>query len=164
MSDNRHITDIFEPDGRRFRPWRSPLRRGRRCRRTLAAGCTGRRRRIPHGPDCGGLGSPRCGSRCPPSGPLTETEVIRLAVAGLSRQNRRPAVQVPALLDDVVEAILATARLPRQRDRQGTWRSRSGLPGGARWTSPWCWCCGTAVCAARTPLPGGWNRALGGRL
>ena len=44
----------------------------------------------------------------------------------------------------------------------GAWRVRSGLPGGARWTSPWC--CGTAVCAARTPLPGGWNRVLGGRL
>ena len=40
-------------------------------------------------------------------------------MAGLSRQNRRPAVQVPALLDDVVEAILATARLPRERDRRG---------------------------------------------
>ena len=54
MSDNRHVSDIFEPDDRRFTPWPRPFRQGRRCRRPLAAGCTGRRHRIPHGPDCGG--------------------------------------------------------------------------------------------------------------
>ena len=78
----------------------------------------------------GGLGSPRCGSRCPPSGPPTETEVIRLAVAGLSRQNRRPAVQVPALLDDVVEAILATARLPRRGAARAHGDPGAGCPAG----------------------------------
>ena len=159
MSGNRYITDIFEPDGRRFRPWRSPLRRGRRCRRPLAAGCTGRRRRIPHGPDCGGLGSPRCGSRCPPSGPLTESEVARLTVAGLSRQNRRPAIQAPALLDDAVEVILAPARLPRERDRRGMENPERAARRGA---------VDIALvlrdCAARKPPPGGWNRVLGRRL
>ena len=49
----------------------------------------------------------------------TESEVVRLTMAGLSRQNRRPAVQAPALLDDAVETILATARSPRERDRRG---------------------------------------------
>ena len=45
----------------------------------------------------------------------------------------------PALLDDAIETILATARLPRER---GAWRVRSGLTGGPWWTSPWCWCFG----------------------
>ena len=40
-------------------------------------------------------------------------------MAGLPRQNRRAAVQAPALLDDAVEAILATARLPRERGLRG---------------------------------------------
>ena len=48
----------------------------------------------------------------------TESEVVRLTMAGLSRQNRRPAVQARALLDDAVETILATARSPRQRGQQ----------------------------------------------
>ena len=38
----------------------------------------------------------------------------------------------PALLDDAIEAILATARSPRERNRQ------------AWWTSPWCWRFGPA--------------------
>ncbi len=49
----------------------------------------------------------------------TESEVVRLTIAGLSRQNRRTPVQALALLDDAVEAILATARSPRERDRRG---------------------------------------------
>ena len=44
---------------------------------------------------------------------------MRLTVAGVSRRNRPAAVQAPALLDDGVEAILATARLPRERSRRG---------------------------------------------
>ena len=44
------------------------------------------------------------------------------------------AVQALALLNDAVEAILATVRLPRERGRRGTWRDRSGLPSRARWT------------------------------
>ena len=69
--------------------------------------------------------------------------MVRLTLAGLSRQNRRPAVQAPALLDDAVVAILATARLPREQGRRA-WRARGGLPGGAWWTPPWCWRFGTA--------------------
>ena len=64
------------------------------------------------------LGSPRSGRRCPPSVPPTESELVRLTMAGLSRRNRRP-VRLRPLLDDAVEAILATARLPSERDRRG---------------------------------------------
>ena len=49
----------------------------------------------------------------------TESELVRLTVARVSGRNRRAAVQAPALLDDGVEAILATARLPRERSRRG---------------------------------------------
>ena len=91
----------------------------------------------------------------------TESEVVRLTMSGLSRQNRRPAVQAPALLDDAVEAILATARSPRD-GIAGAWRVRDGLPGGAWWTSPWCWSFGTAVCAARRPWPSSGPTSNGG--
>ena len=53
---------------------------------------------------------------------LTESEVVRLTMAGLDHQNRRAAVQAPALLDDAVVAILATARLHRERGRRA-WKS-----------------------------------------
>ena len=72
---------------------------------------------------------PRCGRRCPPSGAArraaevvsrTESAVVRLTLAGLPRpEPTGPAVQAPAPLDDAVEAILATARLPRERGTRG---------------------------------------------
>ena len=58
----------------------------------------------------------------------TESELVRLTVAGVSGRNRRAAVQAPALLDDGVEAILATARLPRERSRRGMESPGAGCP------------------------------------
>ena len=58
----------------------------------------------------------------------TESELMRLTVAGVSGRNRRAAVQAPALLDDGVEAILATARLPRERARRGMESAGAGSP------------------------------------
>ena len=66
----------------------------------------------------------------------TESAVVRLTVAGLCRRNRRPAVQAPALLDDAVEAILATAWLLRERDRRGMvakYTRGESAGGAARW-------------------------------
>ena len=66
---------------------------------------------------------------------LTESEVVRLTMAGLDHQNRRAAVQAPALLDDAVVAILTTARLHRERGRRA-WKSPGRAPGGVWWTFP----------------------------
>ena len=68
----------------------------------------------------GSPGTPWPGRRSPPSVPPTESELVRLTMAGLSRAGTggRP-FRLRPLLDDAVEAILATARLPRERDRRG---------------------------------------------
>ena len=58
-----------------------------------------------------------------------------------------------ALLDGAIEAILATARSPMERDRRGMVDIALVLVLRG---------CGTAVCAARKPPPRGWNRVLGG--
>ena len=55
----------------------------------------------------------------------------------------------------------------RMAQLRPSWQ-RPGRPGsataGAWWTSPWCWRCGTAVCAARRPPPSsGPTSALGRR-
>ena len=59
----------------------------------------------------------------------TESELVRLTVAGVSGRNRRAAVQAPALLDDSVEAILATARLSRATVPPRHGESGAGSPG-----------------------------------
>ena len=90
-----------------------------------------RRRRIPHGPGGAVCRSFHCAAggvrhRGPPAAPrkwcsTTESEVVRLTLAGLPRPEptHGAAVQAPAPLDDAVEAILATARLPRERGPRG---------------------------------------------
>ena len=103
-----------------------------------------RRRRIPHGPGGAVCRSFHCAAggvrhRGPPAAPrkwcsTTESEVVRLTVAGLPRQNRRgrpfrlrrcwmtpwrPSWRRPDCLGSGVP---------------GAWRARSGQPGGAWWT------------------------------
>ena len=41
-------------------------------------------------------GTPWSGRRCPPSVPPTESELVRLTMAGLSRRDRGPTVQAPS--------------------------------------------------------------------
>ena len=112
--------------------WFSPLLSGFPC------GCASRaspNTSRPWGAGCrsfhGAAGGVR--HRGPPTAPRkwcsrTESEVVRLTLAGLPRQNRRAAVQAPALLDDAVEAILATARLPRERGLPGHGEPGAGSP------------------------------------
>ena len=86
---------------------------------------------------------PRCGRRCPPSGAArhaaevaspTESEVVRLTLAGLLRQNRRG--RPFRLRHRWMTPWRQSWRRPGcpRSGIPGAWRSRSGQTGGAWWT------------------------------
>ena len=104
---------------------------GRRCRQS--PGCRRHRWTSPNTSRPWWRGAPvlhRCGRR----GPFCPPGYVRRSEDRLCEPQLQPSGP-PVLLDDAIEAILTTARSPRDRDSRGM-------------VDIALWCCGPAVCAA----------------